>query len=283
MTLTEMPPNPLEKPGYMLEFQDEFEGDTLDLANWIPYYLPQWSSRERSKTRYHFEESMLVLEIGADHAPWCPEFDGEVRCSSLQTGLFAGPVGSPFGQHRFNKACLVREAQPTQRTYTPQYGYFETRVKGVASAKNLVALWMIGFEEVPEESGEIAMFELFGDQMTGTTSEVRYGVHPWSDATLTDEFYRDVLPMDATQFHIYAVEWTPTHIDFYVDNIKRRTIQQSPAYPMQFMLNIYELPREDSPGAVYPKQFVIDYFRGYQPVGGYKSLNPYEATLADEK
>ena len=264
------PPNPIEKPGYRLEFHDEFDTPTLHQDRWIPYYLPQWSSRERSATRYTLEDSTLVLHISADHQPWCPEFDGEVKCSSLQTGLFAGPVGSPFGQHRFKPACIVREAQPTIRTYTPQYGYFETRIRAVGCENNLVALWMIGFEETPEESGEIAVFEVFGSQMTGSTAEVRYGVHPWADPALTEEFYRDTLPIDAAQFHIYAAEWTPTHIDFYVDNIKRRTIAQSPAYPMQFMLGLYELPGAKSQPGDYPKRFVVDYFRGYQPEAGYQ-------------
>jgi hypothetical protein len=267
--MRDFPPNPLEKPGYTLEFNDEFEAGTLHLEKWIPYYLPQWSSRERSAPRYHFEDSALVLRIDADHQPWCPEFDGDVKVSSIQTGVFAGPVGSSVGQHRFNKAALVREAQTARRTYTPQYGYFEARVRAVRSVGNLVALWMIGFEEVPEQSGEIAIFEIFGDQVTPTASEVRYGVHPWQDAQLTDEFYRDLLPFDATDYHIYAAEWTPTHIDLYVDNVKRRTIHQSPSYPMQFMLNIYELPQADQNGANYPKLFMVDYFRGYQPISGY--------------
>lgn len=265
----DFPPNPLEKPGYLLEFHDEFDGDRLNTDHWLPFYLPQWSSRERSAPRYTLQNQTLILQIAADQAPWCPEFDGEVKCSSLQTGVFAGPVGSTSGQHRFKPACVVREAQTTQRTYTPQYGYFETRVKVRQTAGNLAALWMIGFEEAPEESGEIAVFEVFGDQMTDATAEVRYGVHPWQDATLTDEFYRDVLPIDAAQFHIYAVEWTPTHIDFYVDNVKRRTIHQSPAYPMQFMLGMYELPHTDPTVGRYPKQFIVDYFRGYQPENGY--------------
>lgn len=264
-----IPRNPLEKPGYVLEFNDDFEGDTLDLEKWIPYYLPQWSSRERSAPRYHIADSHLVLRIDEDQAPWCPEFDGDVRCSSIQTGLYAGEMGSPYGQHRFKKNVVVREAQATQRTYTPLYGYFEARVKAVRHAQILCALWMVGFEETPEESGEIALFELFGDQITAGASEVRYGVHPWADDTLTDEFYRETLPIDTTQFHIYALEWTPTHIDFYVDNVNRRTIQQSPNYPMQFMLNIYELPDKPAQDAAYPYEFVIDYVRGYQPVGGY--------------
>lgn len=270
MLTEDFPPNPLAKPGYTLEFNDEFEAGTLNTDKWLPYYLPHWSSRAQAAPRYRLEGSNLVLQIAADQAPWCPEFDGEVKCSALQTGLFAGAVGSTQGQHRFKDACIVREAQPTQRTYTPQYGYFETRIKAVKSPRNMVALWMIGFEEIPEESGEIAIFEVFGDQITPAGSEVRYGVHPWRDSRLADEFYRETLPIDATNFHIYAVEWTPTHIDFYVDNVKRRTIYQSPSYPMQFMLTLYEFPGDDAEPAEYPRQFTIDYFRGYQLDGGYR-------------
>jgi hypothetical protein len=57
-------------------------------------------------------------------------------------------------------------------------------------------------------------------------------------------------------------------IDFYVDNQRIRRINQSPGYPMQFMLAIYELPGAGV-NAVYPKKFVVDYVRGYQPKGGY--------------
>ena len=267
--LMKVPPNPVEKPGWQLEFQDEFKGDTLDIGKWIPYYLPQWSSRKRSAPRYALGDGTLSLLIEADQLPWCPEFDGYTKVSSLQTGLHSGPLGSPTGQHRFSKNLVVREAQPTQKIYTPLYGYFEARVKAVAAPGYLCALWMIGFEEEPEESGEIAIFELFGDRITPTESEVRYGVHPWDDRSLTDEFYREVLPIDATRFHIYALEWTPAHIDFYVDNVKRRTIRQKISYPMQFMLGIYELPGTVSDRRDYPRQFVIDYFRGYRPQGGY--------------
>jgi beta-glucanase (GH16 family) len=77
-----------------------------------------------------------------------------------------------------------------------------------------------------------------------------------------------VLDIDATRFHVYAHEWTPTHVDFYVDNRKIRTIHQSPDYPMQFMLSIYELPGGDR-RAAYPREFVVDYVRGYQRDGGY--------------
>lgn len=88
-----------------------------------------------------------------------------------------------------------------------------------------------------------------------------------------DEFYEETFPIDAAQFHVYALEWSPDGLEFSIDNRKIKSSRQSPDYPMQLMLSIYELPGTDqqtasgSPG--YPKQFVIDYFRAYQPYGGY--------------
>ncbi len=271
----DFPANPLEKPGYRLEFNDEFDGPEIDTDKWVPFYLPHWSSRAHATPNYVFQDGNLVLQITKDQQPWCPEFDGEVRCSSIQTGAFCGPIGSRIGQHRFSDELIVREAQANVRKYTPQYGFFEIRAKGLRTSANHVSLWMIGYEDVPERSGEIAVFELVGMQTSSTLSYVRYGVHPWKDPQITDEFYEDAFKMDTAQYHIYAVDWTPTYIDFYTDNVKIRTINQSPQYPMQFMLGIYELPFADAwsgvydPNDPYPKQFTIDYFRAYQPLNGY--------------
>lgn len=271
----DIPPNPLEKPGYRLDRHDEFDGTALDTTLWLPAYLPHWSSRERTRPKYRLAESCLHLDILRDQPPWSPEFDGEVRCSSIQTGHYSGPLGSREGQLRFSDALVVREAQENVRLYTPQYGYFEFRAKGITTSANHAALWMIGYEETPEQSGEICLCELLGATRTATASAVRYGIHPWADPTLREEFYEDTLPIDTARFHIYAVEWTPTHVDIFVDNVKRRTLAQSPAYPMQFMLSVYEHPFAGAwsckydPAAPYPKTFSIDYFRAYQPIGGY--------------
>ena len=83
---------------YELEFEDRFEGPALDERRWLRAYLPQWSSRERAAARYRFGDGGLELLIEEDQQPWCPEWDGELRVSSLQTGVFGGPVGSHLGQ-----------------------------------------------------------------------------------------------------------------------------------------------------------------------------------------
>ena len=269
----DFPANPVEKPGYRLEFHDSFETSDLDRGKWLPFYLPQWSSRTLSAARYSLPGKSLHLHIQADQPEWCPAYDGAVCVSSLQTGCFSGPVGSQIGQHKFNDELVVSEAQETVRLYTPQHGFFETRLKAVPIPGYMVALWMIGFEEQAEESGEICICEIFGNEVAAQHSQIGYGVHPFNDPAIVDEFYQDDLPLDASRYHIYAAEWTPKHIDFYVDNQKTRTIQQSPAYPMQFMLGIYELSNrltEQSAAHNWPKTFEVDYVRGYQPQKGYE-------------
>ena len=52
--------DPVSKDGYELEFEDTFDGDSLDLTRWLPHYLPQWSSREASAARY---------EVGGHKSP----------------------------------------------------------------------------------------------------------------------------------------------------------------------------------------------------------------------
>ncbi|MFW9773749.1 MAG: glycosyl hydrolase, partial [Candidatus Thorarchaeota archaeon] len=61
-SLGDFPANPLERSGYTMVFNDEFEEQILDTNKWIPYYLPHWSSREQSKANYYFENKKLVLQ-----------------------------------------------------------------------------------------------------------------------------------------------------------------------------------------------------------------------------
>jgi hypothetical protein len=269
---TDFPPNLIEKPGYHLVFQDDFNGTRLNTNKWFPHYLPQWSSRHLSEARYRLSDSTLQLLIEEDQPPWCPDHDGAVRVSSLQTGCYSGPLGSSVGQHRFGPNLTVTEAQPTVKLYTPQNGYFETRLKAVPISGYMVALWMIGFEESSKESAEICVCEIFGTQVAGETSMVGYGLHPFNDPVISDEFFQDLFDFDASNYHIYAAKWTPKLVEFFIDNVKVKTVFQSPKYPMQLMLGIYEIPdqlNEQSEREPWPKVMEVDYVRGYYPIAGY--------------
>jgi hypothetical protein len=247
-------------------FEDSFDGDRLDLDRWLPYYFPHWSSRTRAAARYDVGGGVLRLLIEADQEPWCPELDGEVRVSSLQTGEFAGPLRSAIGQHRFNPEALVREEQPNVRLYTPHYGRIELRARASADPETMVALWMIGYEDEPERSAEICVCEIFGRDVGPDDAAVGVGVHPFGDPRISDDFSRETIAIDAREFHVYAADWSSDRVEFSVDGKAVKVVEQAPAYPMQLMLSIYEFPPPDrgSPRGEYPKEFVVDYVRGYE-------------------
>jgi hypothetical protein len=261
--------DPSGKAGYELVFEDTFDGDTLERTRWLPYYLPQWSSREASAARYELGGGVLRLVIEADQQPWCPEFDGQTRVSSLQTGVFAGPVGSTAGQSRFKPGLVVRQAQDDARLYTPRYGLFELRAKAIDDPRCMVALWMIGYEDQPDRSAEICICEIFGRNVGADRAGVGMGLHPFGDPRIRDQFSVEEVAIDAREFHRYAAEWTPEYVAFFVDHRLVKLVEQSPGYPMQFMLGIYEFPddgRPSQPSRPYPKPFVVDYLRGYRRV-----------------
>ena len=125
--------------GYELEVEDTFEGPDVDRSRWYTSYLPQWSSAARSAAMYELDGDGLHLLIEADQPAWCPELDGPTRVSSLQTGVFAGPLGSAIGQHRFHPDAVVREEQEDLRLYTPRFGAFEIRLRATDDPRCMVS------------------------------------------------------------------------------------------------------------------------------------------------
>jgi hypothetical protein len=91
-------PGPLDRTRYELDFEDTLDGEELDETHWLPHYLPHWSSREATASRYRLGDGYLRLRIEADQPPWCPEFDGRlvVRGPAQRAALHAAirPVGA---------------------------------------------------------------------------------------------------------------------------------------------------------------------------------------------
>ncbi len=245
--------------GYELEVEDRFEATELNTDLWLPHHLPHWSSWAASAARYRVGGGRLELLVEEDQPPWCPEFDGQVRVSSLQTAVVPG-------QHRFSPHAVVRESVADTRLYTPQYGLFEVRMRVSDDPSAMAALWMIGLEDRPERSAEICPAEIFGRDVAADRSAVGMGVHPFGDPAITDEFSAVPLPIDARDFHDYSVEWTPERVRFRVDGEEVRVVEQSPSYPMQLMLGLYAFPAEDGgpPPGPWPKRATVEWFRGWR-------------------
>lgn len=257
----------LDRSGFTLEVEDDFDGPDLDERLWLPWYLPHWSSRSAATARYVIGNGCLRLRIEADQPPWAPEIDGYTKVSSLQTAVGSGPVGSGLGQHHFRQGLVVREAQPEIRNYAPDAGLVEARLRTTADPATMAALWLIGVEDEPEQSGEICIAELFGRDIGSARTGVGVGLHPFGDPSITDDFERISLPIDAREFHVYSAMWGDGRTAFHVDDRLVKVSDGAPTYPLQVMLGIYEFaegPELPSPSTTYPKELVVDWFRGYR-------------------
>lgn len=242
----------LDRAAYEVEFDGALE------TSWLPFYLPQWASREAAAARVSFDP--FELRIDEDQRPWSPEYNGGIRVSNLQTGVFSGEAGTSVGQHHFRDDLVVRQQQQAERVYTPQYGLIEARVQACADPHSMVALWLIGFESDPTESGELCVFEIFGREFDHERGIVGVGIHPFADPALSEDFVKLEIEGDLTEWHTYSAEWSPGLSRFFIDDELVHETEQAPAYPLQLMLNIYEF----EPGGTYPKRFPIAEVRGYR-------------------
>jgi hypothetical protein len=262
-------PDILDRSGFELEFDEAFEGSALDERRWVAAYLPHWSTPDRTAARYSIADGRLRLRIEADQAPWCPELDGDLRVSSIQTAEFAGPVGSSIGGLRFSPDAVVRSPQVNRSLYAPRYGLVELRCRALDDPRLMVALWMIGLGDALEHSGEICVAEIFGRDVVRERARVGMGVHPFDDPSLVDDFVPVDVAIDVRELHTYSAAWWRDGVAWYVDDQLVRTVDESPAYPLQLMLSLYQFPTDgpdDRASRDYPKVFEVDWVRGYRPI-----------------
>lgn len=249
-----------------LVFEDHFDGDDLDLTVWVPHYLPAWSSRAETAASYEVRDSCLHLRVPQDHPAWCEgDHTPAIRVSGIQSGSWSWPVGSTRGQQPYRTGQQVREEQPEHRGWLPDGGWVEMRARAVVSPRSMVALWMVGFEQVPEQSAEICVAEMFGDAaLPGVSTAVGMGLHPFRDPAVVEDFEAVRLPIDLTGWHRYAVRWDRDRADVHVDGQLVRSFPRPPAYPVQLMLATFDFPDRSVGGDEHlVPEIVVDWVRGY--------------------
>lgn len=237
--------SPLDLASRAADVDERFDGVALDDGRWWPYYTPHWSSRDASAARWSVGPGGLELRIEESTEPWAPALDGDLRVSHVQTGQFSGPVGSPIGQHRFRAGLAVTQEQPEHRGWLVHHGVIEVRMAAIRHPDVMVAFWPIGFEDRPDDCGELCIAEIFGSELDDDSGWVGVGVKPQNDPRLREDFEKVRVDGDLTGMHDYAVEWMPGRVRFFVDGRWVKTSVQSIDYPVQLMLEVYEFPRDD--------------------------------------
>ena len=263
------PPNPLEKEGYRLIFHDEFDGEKINTDKWIPEYLPSWpKDRSVCAPTYEMKNGMIRLIIDKNSKN---EFDKGMHISGFMSA-------SRTGLHHYDPKKKALHQIKTEATQINQYGYYEMRAKMQDGGGVHCAWWLIGFEDDPNQSCEIDIFEILGTDINRIWSTV----HSWKDSTIQ---YHTEHPWFANkklaeEFHIYGFDWTPEDVTVYVDGIQVMKHKAAITYPLIQIISFYDNRKAKDgwtgtydPTIPYPKSFDIDYIRMYKKIPkGYKSI-----------
>ncbi len=166
----------------------------------------------------------------------------------------------------------------TQGLFSQAYGRFEARIKIPAGPGMWPAFWMLGNDINSNgwpKSGEIDIMENIGRE-PGLVHGSLHG--PSSTAPTSDETATMGLPNNgnfADDFHVYAVEWDPMQVKFFVDSNNYATFQKAnwPAngtwvfdHPFFVILNVAvggNWPGSPDATSQFPQHMLVDYVRVY--------------------
>lgn len=166
----------------------------------------------------------------------------------------------------------------TMGLFEQAYGRFEARIKLPEGQGIWPAFWMLGadFSEVGwPESGEIDMMELRG-QYPSVISGAIHGPGYSKDNAIT-KYYEKQAGNFNTEFHLFAAEWYPNKIKFYVNDCLYQVITKKDVEtldgrwvfdkPFFLLLNVavggnYVGPPSEE--TTFPQHMIIDYVRVYR-------------------
>ena len=156
----------------------------------------------------------------------------------------------------------------TKGKFSFQYGRVEVRAKLPSGVGTWPAIWMLGsdIDSVHWPAcGEIDIMEHLGRDLNKIYGTLHYPGHYGGSAN-----GKTLMIKDATQFHIYGLEWTPSVIKISVDGKVYQTVENTPDIPFHhnffILLNMAMGGNFGGPVAPDVTKAVmdVDYVRVYQ-------------------
>jgi len=247
-------------PGWTLTWSDEFngpDGSPVDSSKWVSETGGNgWGNQELEYYTTRTENASqqggnLVIKVLQE------KYTGQDNVSRDYTSARLKTLGK-FGQ---------------------KYGRFEARIKIPKGQGIWPAFWMMG-DDIGKaqwpKCGEIDIMENIGKEpalVHGTIHGPGYS----GDKGPTASFGLSGDVRFADDFHIYAVEWGPKFIRFYVDEhlYATRTPADLPKgtkwvynHPFFMLLNAAvggEWPGNPDDTTIFPQTMLVDYVRVYKP------------------
>ncbi|GAC1616011.1 MAG: hypothetical protein NVS4B11_03700 [Ktedonobacteraceae bacterium] len=250
------PPSLRQGKNWKLVFDDEFNGTTLDTTKWLPCF--RWGTNAgcastTTPQNWYSPSNVIVsngtLKLKAQHQPVTENGTTYPYTSAMITTGPSDTTGSPA-------------------KFLFTYGYMEIRAKVPKGQGLWPAFWALPTDDsgLPElDVSEI----LTGAGLTTYTDNMTYHV-------INDEVHASgaswTSPVDlASGFHVYAADWEPDGIHWYVDGIERRsafTDSKNITAKQMYLLIQLEVggtwPGSPDSSTPFPSVYEVDYVRVWQ-------------------
>ncbi len=235
-------PEPGPIPGYHLIWSDEFDGISLDTMKWD---IKQTSDGYWRSQNVSTSNGNLILKGEKDN---------------VGAGYHSGYILS--------------------KEYF-QYGYVEFRAKLMKGNGYNSQLWMEGkkYEGAAHWNGEIDLNEYAGHNPTKCWMNIHWcgnNTYP-CDGTYHKQnqkkYPEDTNTDWSKDYHIYACEWTPSYVKFYIDGKLAHTVNVNMPIPQRLIMSLCVSATSGKPcgGSInsdsttpWPGYMYVDYVRVYQ-------------------
>jgi beta-glucanase (GH16 family) len=252
-------PPPLQQFGWTLVWSDEFSGPygsspdskkwTYDIGGngWGNHELEYYTKRPEN---VHVEEGNLVINARKESFTGADGVTRDYTSARLKTiGLFV-----------------------------QSYGRFEARIKIPEGQGMWPAFWLLG-QDIPSvgwpKCGEIDIMENIGKEPATVHGSLHGPSSTGATSDMTSIFSLPAGQNFADDFHLYAVEWEPDVVRFYVDANLYATFRSSdwPAggkwvfdHPFFIILNLAvggDWPGSPDASTKFPQSMLVDFVRVY--------------------
>ena len=238
-------------PGMQLVWADEFDGNTLNTANWTHEIGTGSNGWGNNELQYYRPENTLI-----------------------QNGhLIIQAKEESFGGRNYTSSRII-----SQNKQSFQYGRIDFRAALPKGQGIWPALWMLG-ESFGSTGwpfcGEIDIMEMIGGDAPGRDNTVHGTIH-WDNNgqyANTGDSYSLSGAKFYDEWHVFSILWDENFIRWYVDDIEYYVVDITPGGLSEFQEEFFFIMNiavggnwPGSPDATteFPQRMAVDYVRVYQ-------------------
>ncbi|MDG3005525.1 glycoside hydrolase family 16 protein [Paludisphaera mucosa] len=281
--------------GWNLVWNDEFDGDAIDRTKW---------DFDLGDGFYDYGANVWIGGWGNDELQY---YTAEPRNIFVRDGsIHIRALKESLQGRGYTSARVKTRARDGSALFAKAYGRFEFRAKLPTGRGIWPALWMLPQDDAHGKwpcSGEIDVMEARGQDPHRVSGTIHFG-SPWPANVHAEETYAFPPGQSFADYHVYAVEWEPGEIRWFVDDrcfatkhswwtsrktgpdgrgVKAEAESDVAAWPAPFdkpfhiIMNVAVGGRflgNPDPTTSFPGEMLVDYVRVYDKNGGYGSPSP---------